>query len=207
MKTYIPSELFKALWEQIIEDLLYQSCKSNINYCVKSEDNADDVHILIAKKFEEYKSNSLNYMLGDRIDRHKIASCVCAAIIEVSPLVGYNKATIIKNANEIIGLYSGLNVIKYYMMNDITKDKDSLIYLKENFDMGFPSVEENICDTKSYRENMENALYRSHHKCNKSKDMCFHFDIWAYAKIFYHLELYNKDRIVTMLKKYDQNVK
>lgn len=39
---------------------------------------------------------------------------------------------------------------------------------------------------------MENALFWSHHMCEMLKKECFHFDIWAYAKLFYHLELYNR---------------
>lgn len=204
MKKYIPSGTFKMLWEQIIEDLLEQACNNNINYCIRY----DDIHIRIGKKFEEYRKNALTHMVGNRLDRHKLAACICGAIIEVQPLTGFSGAKIIKNANEIVGLYAGLNIIKFYMIYELVCKEEYnekfnlLIYLKKNFDMDSPIIEENICDTKSYRENMANALYRSHHYCNQIKKDCYHFDIWAYSKLFYHLELYNKENLDNIYKNY-----
>ncbi len=31
---------------------------------------------------------------------------------------------------------------------------------------------------------------------------CFHYDIWAYAKLFYHLELYNQPAFTTACHEY-----
>ena len=55
-------------------------------------------------------------MSKDRLDRHKLASCICGAIIDAKPLMGFNGAKIPKNANEALALYVGLSVIKFYMM-------------------------------------------------------------------------------------------
>lgn len=137
-------------------------------------------------------------MEGTRLDRHKLASCICGAIIEVKPLVSININSR-RNANEILALEVGVNVIKFYMMCELLHEIDdevykfkALRYLKEKFKMQFPSIDKNICDNKSYKENLCNSLLWSHHKCNISNKECFHYDIWAYARIFYHLELYNK---------------
>lgn len=199
MITYQASDTFKLLWKVIIEELLVQVCANNINYCVRC-DGSDEIHYAIGKKFEEYRNKALQCMVGNRLDRHKLASCICGAIIEVQPLAGYGGAEIIKNANEIFAMYVGLNVVKLYMiyellMREEVTQKEYLDYLKENFDMDSPSIEENVCDTKNYRENMANALYRSHHNCDAAKKVCHHFDIWAYSKIFYHLEIFNKKRL------------
>ena len=68
-----------------------------------------------------------------------------------------------------------------------------LEYLKENFEMSFPSLNQNVCDTQTYQKNLQNALYWTHSVCGPIRRECFRYDIWAYSKIFYHLELYNKE--------------
>lgn len=196
-----PSDTYKLLYYQIIDELFMQICENTDNYCVKYKIGNDEMPIAIWKKYEEYKKDALNKMSGQRLDRHKLASCICGAIIETRPLAGYNGAKIKKNANEIFALYVGLNVIKFYMMQQLTKNiplntKNGIIhYLKENFNMKFPTLSENICDTQEYRENLSNAIYWSHHFCHLKQDNCFHYDIWAYSKIFYHLEIYNKNNL------------
>ena len=201
MNNNSPSRTYKLLYHQIIYDLFIQICNNKENYCVKYKVGEDTTPIAIYKKFEEYKNKALNSMHGNRLDRHKLASCICGAIIETQPLVGYNGATIREDANEILAMFVGVNVIKMYMIHDIaknmaTKKKRTVTqYLKENFNIQFPSLQENICDTQEYKENLANALFWSHHFCDIKKDECYHYDIWAYSKIFYHLEVYNLEKI------------
>lgn len=200
MKNNQPSDTYKKLYYQIIDELLAQICNNNINYSVKCQVNGEPVPIAIYHKFEEYKNKAIKNMSSRRLDRHKLASCICGAIIEVKPLTGYNNAIILKKANEIFALYVGLNIIKAYMLYDLLKVSNMSpikikkidYYLKNNFDMKFP---ENICDTQHYKDNFANALYWSHYNCNITKKECFNYDIWAYSKIYYHLELYNKEHI------------
>ncbi len=149
-------------------------------------------------------------MSGSRLDRHKLASCICGAIIEIKPLVGFNGVKINKYANEMFALQVGLDVIKVYMIRDLDipkKDRNTLIaYMKDNFDMKFPALKYNVCDKHDYATNLRNALYKTHHACNLKKDECFHYDILAYSKIFYHLELYNrKDFELTYNKRLKSN--
>ncbi len=211
MRDYQPSGTYKFLYSHIIEELLFQICKRDNNYCVKN----DKIPILIGKKFEEYRYRTLENMSGTRLDRHKLASCICGAIIEVKPLVGFQGATIRRNANEILALHVGLNLIKFYMMYSLVyhlnislENKNNIIlYLKENFDMHFPTYNENICDIQEYEENLLNGLYWTHQKCEIARTECFHYDIWAYSKIFYHLELYNKNLIENLLSNFIKNSK
>lgn len=115
-----------------------------------------------------------------------------------------------KRANEIFALHVGLNVIKYYMMYDLTYNlllpvdvqEQLKSYLKENFNMECPNLEDNICDTQEYEINLLNALHWTHHECKLVNKECYHYDIWAYAKIFYHLELYNIPRLKSMYDEY-----
>lgn len=197
MRKYQPSSTYKILFDKIIGELLSQICGANINYCVRNE----EIPYEIGEKFDEYKSLASNNMSAKRLDRHKLASCICGAIIKAKPLTGFNGATIVKNANEILALHAGLNVIKYYMMHDLASKLDAspqqkstiIMHLKEHYDMQFPSLDENVCDTQAYEMNLLNALYWTHKQCDIVKQECFRYDIWAYAKIFYHLELYNKE--------------
>lgn len=75
MKSYQPSDTYKLLFNHIIGELLEQICSQSQNYCVQN----DKIPFLIGEKFEEYKSRALKNMSGKRLDRHKLASCICGA--------------------------------------------------------------------------------------------------------------------------------
>ena len=197
MRNNEPSDTYKLLYDYIIDDLLFQ-ITSKTEYCVQYSPEEKSIPFVIWDKFKEYKNKALKNMSGKRLDRHKLASCICGAIIEVKPLTSL-RGKIRRNANEIFALEVGLNVIKFYMMCGLLKDIeddvlkfDALRYLKEEFKMQFPSIDKNICDTQNYKDNFYNSLFWSHHICDITNKECFHYDIWAYAKLFYHLELYNK---------------
>lgn len=204
MKNYKISDTYKDLFDYIIGKLLSEICQNNKNICVRNE----EIPYIIGEKFDEYKIKTTKNMIGTRLDRHKLASCTCGAIIAAKPLVGFNGANIRKNANEIFALYTGLYVIKYFMIYaavenqgipDTTK-KTFIEYLRTNFDMKFPDSKEKICDEQDYLDNLVNSLYWSHQECQISNNECFRYDIWAYSKIFYHLEIYNRKSFETVLQ-------
>lgn len=207
-----PSDTYKRLFNYVIADILYQVCKNNPNYCVKHEIGQDSLQVAIWKAIRKYETRALEHMSGERLDRHKLASCICGAIIEIQPLVGLNGAKIQKNANETVALFIGLGVVKVFMMYDILKDTpqgkrdEHRKYLKNKFEMKLPSLEENICDTQEYSRNIINAFYWSHSKCNISHEECFRYDIWAYSKIFYHLELCNREYLKNFYQEYIQTI-
>lgn len=195
-----PSNTFKALYFDIIDNLFKQICDTHANYCIKSQINNRPVPLAIHAKYEDYKAEALGHMAGSRLDRHKLASCICGAIVEIQPLTGFNHAAISKTANETFALYVGLFVVEYYMiyeyldkLQESAEVKDKLLnYLKENFQMQFP---DNICDAQKYDTNLANALYWTHQNRDTLGNKCSRFDIWAYAKIFYHLELHNRPQM------------
>lgn len=207
MTNYRPSSTYKFFYDNIIGELFTQIFDHIPTASVKDR----QIPFIIGKKFEEYRERATNNMANPRLDRHKLASCICGAIIEVEPFVGVNNKPIHQKMNEIFALHVALNVIKYYMMYDITyklnisanEKSDIKTYLRDNFNMELPSIKENICDSQEYESNLTNALYWTHYyKCEATKADCFHYDIWAYAKIFYHLELYNKPRLEKMYVEY-----
>ena len=206
MKNYRISDTYKDLYDYVIGRLLSEICQHNDNICVRDQ----EIPFIIGDKFEEYKSRTTENMTGTRLDRHKLASCTCGAIIAAKPLVGFKGAKIRKNVNEIVALYAGLYVLKYYMlyssveglgMSDAIKAR-FIEYLRTNFHMKFPESKENICDEQDYFNNLVNSLYWSHQKCEISKKECFRFDVWAYSKIYYHLEKYNRDSFETVLSSF-----
>lgn len=202
------SDTNRLLFDYVIADILSQVCRNNPNYCVKHVIGEDSFQVATWKAMVRYEAKALEHMSGKRLDRHKLASCICGAIIEIQPLEGQNGAKIPKNANEIVALYVGLSVVKVFMMYDVLRDapmdrRDEIRrYLKNKFEMKLPSLEENVCDTQEYHRNIINALYWSHGKCDISRKECFRYDIWAYAKIFYHLELFNKDYLKNFYLEY-----
>lgn len=195
-----PSDTFIKLYNYIIVDLITQICNSNRNYCVKEKINGDILFIALWKAYHKYESEASANMSGSRLDRHKLAACICGAITELQPIIGLNGVKISQSANELLALHTALGVIKSFMMKDVyensnapTEIKNEInIYLKEKFEMCFPHLEENICDSQEYRKNIVNALFWCRRKCYIISRDCFQYDIWAYSKIFYHLERYNK---------------
>lgn len=192
------SETFVFLYENIIQDLLSKICTNDNNYYIKYE-IGNDLMLVMGEKFEEYKEKALSNNSTNRIDRHKLASCICGAIIEVRPLEGHNGVKINKYANEILALHVGLYVIKAYMIYDLefpVEDRSMYIkYMVDNFNMEFPSVECNISPKRDYYTDLLNTLFNTHNLCDIKGNECFHYDILAYSKIFYHLEVYNRENI------------
>lgn len=208
MKRICPSNTYKLFFDYIIGELLHVICDKLPGYCVRDQ----KVFYDLGEKFEEYRDSANHHMSNPRLDRHKLASCICGAVIELQPIVGADGAQV-PRANSLFALHVGLNVIKFYMIYDWVKEleissssKERMkVYLKEHFDMAMPAVDENICDTQEYQMNLLNALCRTHHRCSFKRKECYHYDIWAYAKIFYHLELYNRPRFEKVLTEYRED--
>lgn len=192
------SRTYKILFNDIIGPCLSQILNKYPNYCLRSR----NVPYEIERKYEEYKKNASKCMENPKLDRHKLASCICGAIIEAQPIAYLSEDKIPQRVNEILALGVALGVIKYFMMYDIvfelsaSEEKQKVKkYLVDNFEIILPDLDDNICDTQEYAQNLFNALLWTHHKCNKIGRECFHYDIWAYSKIFYHIELINKSRL------------
>lgn len=90
-------------------------------------------------------------------------------------------------------------------LSDFEEKQKLNVYLKKNFFIFLPALDNNICDTQEYEQNLFNALLWTHHKCEIIGKDCFHYDIWAYAKIFYHIESYNKSGLNELWNAYLEN--
>lgn len=210
-----PTIPFRQMYYHTVDDYISQICKNTTNYAVLPDIDRKDIVEFIWYKYEEYKAHMLKTVTSGRLDRHKIAACLCGAIVATKPLVGRNGAKIAKNANELLALYSGLAVIKFFMIFQhvqslsISENEKKAMgkYLQNNFDILFPDIEENICDTKEYENNIANALLWTHSDCDILKRECFRFEPWSYATIFYHVEALNKQKFKDACAKYEEENK
>ena len=104
----------------------------------------------------------------------------------------------------------GLDVVKVFMISDIIHDMGiakediniTVEYMKDNFNMRFPILKDNICDKHDYRTNLRNALFKTHYWCDCKGSECFCYDVFAYSKVFYHLELYNRKDFIRTYQEY-----
>lgn len=212
MKKEQPSNTYKEVYYKIVDPIFNIICNNEpIKYCVKAAVDNKSVQYAIQDSFQFYVNKTKKSMVKEgKPDRHKLAACLCGAIVKVQPLCPYSLKP--DQINETAAMYAGLLVIEYYMRYTFIKElsvpeeeqQKVLAHFKNDFYMHFP---ENICDIKDYGKNLINALYRSHSKCEvyRNGKECFQYDIWAYAKIFYHLELYNQQYIKESYDKYLAN--
>lgn len=205
-----PSMPFRNMYRNTVDELIHEACSASLNYSVKPQINGKSTYITIWEEYEKYRNQMLQNVKSKRLDRHKIASCLCGAVLEVQPLTECKNKKIKKNANEILALHSGIAVIKYFMIyeyiNKLSLSNDEKIkmrdYLKENFFIQFPHSKENICDIQEYSKNIVNALFWSRFTCELLNKQCFKYEPWAYATIFYHIEAYNKQSFLKVLSDY-----
>ena len=200
MATIESSKTYELLFNCIIGGMLSAIFEEKKDYCLRDRQTP----FILGENFEKYRKNAEVNMSNPRLDRHKLASCICGAIIETKPLSCLKGKKISARANEILALHVGLSVIKYYMIYDFLhnsnfsfsaeQEEQAKAYLMKNFDLSLPSLDDNICDTQEYEKNLLNALHWTIYDCKFKKD-CYRYDIWAYAKIFYHLELYNMPKL------------
>lgn len=198
------------MYYNIVDKCISEACKLP-NYAVKSEINGKPTPVSIWEKYSGYRNHMIQNVKSKRLDRHKLASCLCGAILETQPLIGLSGTSIPNNSNEVLALFCGVYLIKFFMISETAlksgfKDeelKNFIDYLEENFTMKFPHEGENICDTQQYRKNIVNALYWSHFKCDVINRECFKYEPWAYATIFYHLEVYNKQQFENLVNAYN----
>lgn len=132
-----------------------------------------------------------------RLDRHKLAACICAAIINVRPLIKKNgepEGEDIEYVNELLAIWVSMEVLQKTMVAKMSekilkKEKayDFKEKLNQEYRMKFPP--DSYGDKRDYFKNLCYDIGRT-------RD---HFDVFAYSRIFYHLEMLNR---VFILKNY-----
>lgn len=149
------------------------------------------------------------------LDRHKLAACLCAAIIEVRPLVkkkGESTGIDLKYANEAFAVLVSMELLQKTMVYELAESisdariaKDFREKLYREYKMQYP--DDKYGDKGDYCKNMCYDMGNTHESCEHKKGSeCFHFDIFAYAKIFYHLEKWNRSIIEQKYGRYISNL-
>ncbi len=160
---------------------------------------------IMRKIFQKYKDETKSFITSKRLDRHKIAACICATILECKPLAGKKDELPPRHdINEVLAAYVGLYLLKAFMIEDRFKNSidPCKIHIIKKFGMKFPPLEQNICDQSCYRDNFVRSLNRIPKYCEYKNSYCIQFDVWAYSKIFYHLEKYNIPLFNAFCKEY-----
>lgn len=96
MTTRKPTIPFRQMYYHTADDYISKICKNTTNYAVLPSVDKKDIVEIIWRKYEEYKAHMLKTVTSGRLDRHKIAACLCGAIVATKPLVGRNGAEIAK---------------------------------------------------------------------------------------------------------------
>jgi len=56
---------------------------------------------IIEENFDKYRGQAEKHILSGRLDRHKLASCMCGAIIESKPLIYLNNFKVVETNKPI----------------------------------------------------------------------------------------------------------
>ncbi len=128
------------------------------------------------------------------LDRHKVASCICAAFLQVSVFNKERMIQQIKNtneavhsyffyANELVALYAANRFLSFFMVMDYRGDLELQRNIMKEFPLMPPSV-------KSKKGFWTSVLFNLASIKDEELIGLEHFDIYAYAIIFFMLEVY-----------------
>ena len=201
------------LWSDVIRKVLYCISEKGPNYRINDPHN---MRHSICNEIDEYVKMTKKAMCKEgedvnkiNIDRHKFASCVCGAIIKARP-IGKEGKQWVRNANELVALQVSMLILQRNMIYDFIgtlnisdEDKVSMKqFLIDNFQMKFPSILENICEKQDYASGLCADLSRTYNDCEYKKGRCCHFDVFAYSRVFYYIEMYNRKRFNDVYQDY-----
>lgn len=126
------------------------------------------------------------------MDRHRIAACMCGAMLknevfDISKMVEEMKKTGIsfeagfQYANEVISLYSGCKILSFFMMNDFKDNMELREKIRDDFPV-FP-------DTRHVKTEFMNVLCFNLYQIKDTRQIGIeHYDPYAYAVIYFLLE-------------------
>lgn len=139
---------------------------------------------------KSYKKQIFNTEDVVLLDRHKVSSCLCGAVLK-NPIfkLNFNKDDRQKYKafffypNELFALQVSLECMKTYMISDYTSDLDA----KRKILYEFPYFPDKHCDKVDFLTCIIFDLSEINTNCQIDK---YYFDKGAYAIIFYFLEDY-----------------
>ncbi len=182
---------FNETWEKIINP----KCEALVRSFGGLVFLPDDVKKQLYIYYEEAKEHAKNHYMKDplgKLNRYKVAAALMVAILQVKPLKKaaprfYEKSKSQWTFNESVALYTGLSIIRNFIMLDIKKAEEGgylsedLTILKDLFENGLPldeadqlrweteiyhMREEGCCNTLAFAHELEDyvKLRVSHRK-------------------------------------------
>lgn len=156
----------------------------------------------IYDKYDElrrfYKDQIFDKTDDALLDRHKVASCMCAAFLQVSV---FNKERMVRQiintkeavhsfffyANELVALYAANRFLSFFMVMDYRGD----LKLQKEIMREFPLMPPSVNSKKGF---WTSVLFNLASIKDEEMIGLEHFDIYAYAIIFFMLEVYYIER-------------
>jgi len=126
-----------------------------------------------------------NNMKNPRLDRHKIAACLCIAVCVARPFDAPNeiKDDLSPRANEVLAVITALNILEKFICDDIKKEKK--LYSANSPLIQFPEL---IKDEKANINGLISCLYFSHKLGSLPHP-------WWLSQIFYYIDNHSRNLI------------
>lgn len=190
-------DLFEQIYHENIKTIIEEikSNNSQIQYNKNHTNYIKAVYNEYCKLNSKYKDNIFEKKDDALLlDRHKIASCICGAFLKCPVFDKTNMVRILKEekklvesyfyyVNELVAFHAGSRFLAFFLVtqDDIAKDIAYKAY-KE-----FPTIPE---VSKSKKGFWNSILFNLAEVSDKQQIGLDHYDIYAYAMIFYWLEYF-----------------
>lgn len=197
---------FDILYDTFAKPLIDEMCSNNSLVVAKDYEKCK------ANIYKEYESMRIKYRSAvfnkeetELLDRHKVASCICGAILKCSVI---DKTELIKRiinekgavetyfyyVNEAVAFMFASKVLMVFMMNDYSLDIETqkVIYSQ------FPIMPQTNCSKVSV---FYNVLFNMSQIKDNYQIGIENYDMYSYAMFFYFLECYFSEKKCLQIKK------
>ncbi len=193
-------ELFDEIFEKDIVPFILQVSENNSRIKIK---NMEECKGTIYKEFVRlmvtFKKQIFNTET-ELLDRHKIASCICGAFLKVSVFDKTCLINLIKHSgerveayffyvNELVAFYAANRFLTFYMTCEVDDtpnlDEENKREEKKRIIERFPVLPPS---TKSKRGTWSSMLFNLSRIKDEHQIGLEHYDLYAYAMIFFMLE-------------------
>lgn len=187
--------LFDRIYDESILPFIQTLAQNNPLLQIKNMDQCkEDIYDKYCGLKQLYKDQIFDKTDEALLDRHKVASCICAAFLQVSV---FNTQKMIQQiidtreavhsyffyANELVALYAANRFMSFFMILDYKGNLKRQRDILEKFPLVPPSVQ-------SKKGFWTSVLFNLASIKDEKVIGLQHFDIYAYAIIFFMLEVY-----------------
>lgn len=188
-------EFFYKVYDDSILPFIQTIAQNNLLLDIKDMNQCrQEIYDRYCKLRKFYKDQIFDKTDDALLDRHKVASCICAAFLQVSV---FNKERMVNRiidtgekvhsyffyANELVALYAANRFLSFFMVLDYRGNFELQKTIMEEFPLMPPSV-------KSKKGVWTSVLFNLASIKDEEMIGLEHFDIYAYAIIFFMLEVY-----------------